>query len=40
MIDHGMNVIGKTTELLHPGQVLVLIVNQPLFVIAKKIQET
>ncbi len=40
MVKHGMDVIAQATELLYPGQVPIMTVDQPLFVIAKKIQWT
>lgn len=40
MVKHGMDVIAQATELVHPGQVPILTVDQPLFVLAKKIQWT
>ncbi|XP_063958715.1 uncharacterized protein LOC135154778 [Lytechinus pictus] len=40
MVKHGMNSIKQAAELLNPGQVPVLTVDQPLYAIAKKIQWT
>jgi hypothetical protein len=38
MIKHGMDVIKQTITFLNPGQVPVLVMDQPLFAIAKLIQ--
>ncbi len=38
MIKHGMDLIARATELVHPGQVPVMTVEQPLYDIAKKVQ--
>ena len=38
MIFHAMNVVKAVVSNLNPGQVPVLVADQPLFVIAKKIQ--
>ena len=38
MIKHGMNVIKQAVELLNPGQVPVIAVDQPLYSLAKNIQ--
>lgn len=35
MIKHSMNVVKSATEYLNPGQVPVLVMDQPLFAIAK-----
>ncbi len=40
MIKHGMDLIARATELVHPGQVPVMTVDQPLYAIAKKVQWT
>ena len=40
MVKHGMNLIKQATDLVNPGQVLVLTADQPLYTIAKKIQWT
>ena len=38
MIRHGMDLIKKTTEFLNPQQIPIMVVDQPLFDIAKKMQ--
>ena len=38
MIKHSMNVVKAATEYLNPGQIPVLVMDQPLFAIAKTIQ--
>ena len=38
MIRHSMNVVKKAVDILSPGQVPVITVDQPLFTIAKQIQ--
>ena len=38
MIRHGMELVGQTTDFLSPGQIAVLVVDQPLYAIAKKIK--
>ena len=38
MVFHGMNIVAAVTKQLNPGQTLVMVVDQPLFTLAKKIQ--
>ena len=38
MIRHSMNVVKKAVDILNPGQVPIITVDQPLFTIAKQIQ--
>ena len=38
MISHAMNVVKKAVEILNPGQVPVITVDQPLYTVAKQIQ--
>ena len=38
MIRHSMNVVKKAVDILYPGQVPIITVDQPLFTIAKQIQ--
>lgn len=38
MIKHGMNIVKLATEFTNPGQIPVLTVDQPLYVLAKKVQ--
>ena len=38
MISHAMNIVKKSTDVVNPGQVPVIEVDQPLFAIAKQIQ--
>ena len=38
MIHHSMDVVKKAVEILNPGQVPVIAMNQPLYVLAKQIQ--
>ncbi|CAL8342969.1 unnamed protein product [Arctogadus glacialis] len=40
MIHHGMNLVKKNTEHLNPQQVPVMVVDQPLYDLAKKMQWT
>ena len=40
MIRHWMELVGKTTDFLIAGQIVVLVVDQPLYAIAKTIQWT
>jgi len=40
MIRHGMELVKKTTEHLNPQQVPVMVVDQPLYDLAKKMQWT
>ena len=40
MVKHGMDLIKQATDLVNPGQVPVMTVNQPLYALAKKIQWT
>ena len=40
MIRLGMKVVGQTTGFLSPGKIAVLVVDQPLYAVAKKIQWT
>ena len=40
MIRHGMNLIKKITEFLNPQLIPIMVVDQPLFDIAKKMQWT
>ena len=39
MIRHSMNVVMKAVHILNPGQVPIITVDQPLFTIAKQIQQ-
>ena len=38
MIRHSMNVVKKAVDILNPGQVPIITVDQPLLTIAKQIQ--
>ena len=38
MVFHGMNIIAAATKQLNPGQTPVMVADQPLFTLAKKIQ--
>ena len=38
MIRHSMDVVKKAVDILNPGQVPIITVDQPLFTIAKQIQ--
>ena len=38
MIRHSMNVVKKAVDILHPGQVPIITVDQPLYTLAKQIQ--
>lgn len=38
MMMHSMNIIGKATEVLNPGQIPVMTCDQPLYAICKRIQ--
>ena len=38
MVKHGMDVIQKATQLVNPGQTPVIVMDQPLYAIGKKIQ--
>ena len=40
MILHGMKLVGKTIQFLNPDQIPVLVVDQPLYALAKKLQWT
>ena len=40
MIHHGMNLLKKNTEHLNPQQVPVMVVDQPVYDLAKKLQWT
>ena len=40
MVKHGMDLITQATDLVNPGQVPVMTVEQPLYALAKKIQWT
>ena len=40
MIHHGMNLVKKNSEHLNPQQVPVMVVDQPLYDLAKKMQWT
>ena len=40
MVKHGMDLIKQATDLVNPGQVPVMTVDQPLYALAKKIQWT
>ena len=40
MIKHAMTIIKETTEHLNPGQIPVVVMDQPLFSLAKQIQWT
>ena len=39
MIHHSMNVVKKAVDILNPGQVPIITVDQPLLTIAKQIQQ-
>lgn len=40
MIKHGIDLVRKITQLLNPGQTLVLCMDQPLYALSKKLQWT
>ena len=40
MVKHGMDLIKQATDLINPGQVPVMTIDQPLYALAKKIQWT
>jgi hypothetical protein len=40
MISHAMNVVKKAVEILNPGQVPIITVDQPLYAVAKQTQAT